>query len=253
MSLGELPFQLVVISAGTSDPSTTRLLADRAASAVVARLRESARNNAVQTVQLAPMAADIATSLVSGFPNDAVKRAIEQVAAADALVVSTPVYKAGVSGMFKSFVDLLDNDLIVAKAVLLAGTAGSARHAMVVDDRLRPLFAFFRAIAAPTSLFAAPEDWGSADLGKRIERGAAELAALIVSGVGRDIADGGWGATSTPSAATPPARSAPRRMSTSTLTSCGWPAADTEAITQSPRRATVLVTGPGGGPPLRCG
>lgn len=193
MTLGEMPFQLVVISAGTSEPSTTRLLADRAASAVVDRLRASGRNTNAQTIELAPMAADIATSLVSGFPREAVKRAVEQVAAADALVVSTPVYKAGVSGLFKSFVDLLDNDLIVAKPVLLAGTAGSARHAMVVDDQLRPLFAFFRAITAPTSLFAAPEEWGSPDLGKRIERAAGELVTLMVSGVGRDIADGGWG------------------------------------------------------------
>ncbi|MEU1301419.1 MULTISPECIES: CE1759 family FMN reductase [Streptomyces] len=193
MSLGEAPFRLVTVSAGTSDPSTTRMLADRAVQAVVARLRESGRNTSAQVIELAPIATEIAQSLVSGYPAEAVQNAIEQLTVADALIVSTPVYKAGISGLFKSFADLLDNDLLIAKPVLLAATAGSARHAMVVDDQLRPLFAFLRALPAPTSLFAAPEDWGSPDLGKRIDRAAAELAALIVTGIGRDIADGGWG------------------------------------------------------------
>lgn len=192
MSLGETPFQIVAISAGTSEPSTTRMLADRAVQATVARLRESGRNTSASVIELAPIATEIAQSLVSGYPTPAVQAAIEQLAAADALVVSTPVYKAGLSGLFKSFIDLLDNDLIIAKPVLPAATAGTARHAMVVDDHMRPLLAFLRAMPTPTSLFADPEDWGSADLSKRIDRAAAELAALMVSGVGRDIAENGW-------------------------------------------------------------
>ena len=192
MSLGEAPVQLVGISAGTSEPSTSRMLADRAAQAVAARLRDSGRNVTTSIIELAPIAAEIARTLVSGLPTPAVQQAIGQLAAADGVIVSAPVYKAGLSGLFKSFIDILDNDLLIAKPVLLAATAGSARHAMVVDDHLRPLFAFLRAMAVPTSLFAAPEDWAAAETSKRIDRAAGELAALVVSGVGRDIADGGW-------------------------------------------------------------
>ncbi|GAB03779.1 NADH-dependent FMN reductase [Gordonia amarae] len=192
MSLGEASYSVVAISAGTSDPSTTRMLADQAAAATVDRLRESGRNAVATVIELAPIAGDIARSLVAGFPTQPVQEAIEKLAAADALIASTPVYKAGISGLFKSFIDLLDNDLIIATPVLLAATAGSERHAMVLDDQLRPLFAFFRTIPAPTSVFAAPDDWGSAELGKRIDRAAGELAALTASGVGRDIAGGGW-------------------------------------------------------------
>lgn len=192
MSVGEAPFRLVAISAGTGEPSTTRMLTDRAVQATATRLRDSARVVSAEVIELAPIAAQIAQSLVGGFPTEAVKDAIERLAAADALVVTTPVYKAGMSGLFKSFIDLLDNDLLIAKPVLLAATAGSARHAMVVDDQLRPLFAFLRTLPAPTSLFAAPEDWGSTDLGKRIDRAGGELVALALSGVGGDIADGGW-------------------------------------------------------------
>ncbi len=185
--------ELVVVSAGVSEPSTTRMLADRAARAVVARLRGSGRDTTVHVVELAPIAAEIARTLVGGLAAPAVQEAIGRLATADAVIVSAPVYKAGISGLFKSFVDVLDNDLLIAKPVLLAATAGSARHAMVADDHLRPLFAFLRAIPVPTSLFAAPEDWAAAEMTERVDRAAAELAALVVSGVGRDIADGGWG------------------------------------------------------------
>lgn len=193
MSIGEAPFQLVAISAGTSDPSTTRMLADQASTATMKRLRQTGRNCVTQVIELAPIATEIAWTLVSGHPTDAVKDSIGKLATADGIIAASPVYKAGLSGLFKSFIDILDNDLLIAKPVLLAATAGSARHAMVVDDHMRPLFAFLRTLPAPTSLFAEPGDWGDPDLGKRVNRAAGELASLIVSGIGNDIAEDQWG------------------------------------------------------------
>lgn len=184
--------RLVVVNAGVSDPSTTRMLADRAAQKVLDLLREAGVAATVSVIDLAPLAADIARALVAGFPGTAVQEAIDQVAAADALIAATPVYKAGLSGLFKSFVDLLDDDLLIATPVILAATAGTARHAMVVDDHLRPLFAFLRAIPVPTSLFAAPDDWSSPALTGRIERAAHELAHLVRAGVRRSIQGAAW-------------------------------------------------------------
>jgi FMN reductase len=186
------PITLAVVSAGVSDPSSTRLLADRIAQTTVDTLRDAGTQAVVSTIDLAPIAVDVARSLVTGFPQASVQDAIDRMAAADAVIASTPVYKAGISGLFKSFADLVDNDLLIAKPVILAATGGTARHAMVVDEQLRPLFAFLRAIPMPTSLYAAPEDWGSNDLGKRIARAATELALLVRSGAPREIADDNW-------------------------------------------------------------
>lgn len=186
------PVTLAVVNAGVSDPSSTRLLADRIAQKAMDTLRESGKPATATVIDLGPLAVDIARSLVSGFPNKKVQDAIERLAAADAIIASTPVYKAGISGLFKSFADLIDNDLLIAKPVILAATGGTARHAMVVDEQLRPLFAFLRAIPTPTSLYAAPEDWGSTELGKRIARAATELALLVRSGAPRDIAEENW-------------------------------------------------------------
>lgn len=186
------PVRLVVISAGVSEPSSTRLLADRTAQKVIDVLRDAGTPATVSVIELAPLAVEIAQAIVSGFPGERVQGAIERLAAADAVIATTPVYKASASGLFKSFIDILDNDLLIAKPVILAATAGTARHAMVVDDQLRPLFAFLRALPVPTSLFAAPEDWGGSALGERIDRAASELAVLLQSGAGRAIAESGW-------------------------------------------------------------
>lgn len=188
----EQPVRIVVVSAGVSDPSSSRLLADRTAQKTVDLIRDGGGSATVGTIELGPLAVDIAQAIVSGFPSDRLQEAFARLAAADALIVSTPVYKAGVSGLFKSFADLLDNDLLIAKPVVLAATAGTARHSMVVDEQMRPLFAFLRAIPAPTSLFAAPEDWGRTELGERIARAATELVLLLRSGVGTAIADTAW-------------------------------------------------------------
>ena len=184
--------RLVVISAGVSEPSSTRMLADRIAQRSLELLAELGSPATATYVELAPLAVDIARATVAGFPSDQLQVAIDRIAGADAVIAATPVYKAGISGLFKSFIDLLDNDLLIAKPVLLAATAGSGRHALVADEQLRPLFAYMRALTLPTSVFAAPEDWGSSELGERIQRSATELAVLVHGRIEHEIADRAW-------------------------------------------------------------
>jgi FMN reductase len=186
--------RLVVVTAGVSNPSSSRMLADRITQKSLDLLRESGTPGSAAIVELGPLAVDIARTTVSGLPSDELQAAIERLAAADAIVASTPIYKAGISGLFKSFVDMLDNDLLVAKPVLLAATAGTARHALVIDDHMRPLFAYMRALVLPTSVFAAPEDWGTNELGERIQRAATELAVIVEADVEARIADRAWSA-----------------------------------------------------------
>jgi FMN reductase len=184
--------RLTVISAGTSEPSSTRMLADRIAQKSLEILREMGWSVSFGTVELAPLAVDIARATVTAFSSEELQAAIGQLASADAIIASTPVYKAGISGLFKSFADVLDNDLLIAKPVLLAATAGSSRHALVVDEQMRALFAYMRALTLPTSVFAAPEDWSAPELGDRIGRAATELAVLVDDPIEHRIADRAW-------------------------------------------------------------
>lgn len=188
----DTPRRLVVVSGGRSVPSATRMLADRITARVVERARREGIEMETAVIELRPLAADIASAQVTGFAPPAVNDAARTLAEADALVVATPVYKAGVSGLVKSFIDLLDTDLLIATPTLLAATAGTSRHALVTDEQLRSLFAYLRALPVPTSVFAASEDWGSGDLGERIDRAAAELTVLVAADVRERMRSASW-------------------------------------------------------------
>jgi FMN reductase len=186
--------KLVVVSAGASDPSSTQMLADRLAARTVNAAADRSLTVEVAVVELRTLATEIAAALVSQITGPALDAAIAKVAAADGLVAATPIYKAGVSGLFKSFFDLLDNDLLIAKPVAAAATAGTARHALVVDEAMRSLFAYMRALTIPTAVFAATEDWADPALDARIDRAALELLLLMRSGLTDQIKTASWGA-----------------------------------------------------------
>ncbi|MFE0405878.1 FMN reductase [Streptomyces nigra] len=166
--------RLVVVSAGLSVPSSTRLLADRLAAATGRQLDVD-----VEVVELRELAVEIAQNLTNGFPGRRLAAAIDAVTSADGLIVVTPVFSASYSGLFKSFFDVIDKDALTGMPVLIAATGGTARHSLVLDHALRPLFAHLRAVVVPTGVYAASEDWGAEGLDRRIERAAGELAALM--------------------------------------------------------------------------
>jgi len=190
--MSEQPLKLVVVTAGTSDPSSTRMLADRVAQRVVDLSARRGGSVTVQVVDLRELAGEVTTALVSQLVGPKLRQAVAALGAADGVIASTPVYKAGPSGLFTSFFQVLDNDLLIATPVVLAATAGTARHALVVDDQLRSLFAYLRTTTAPTSLFAAPEDWADPALATRIDRAALELLLLMDSGFARQVRDQSW-------------------------------------------------------------
>ncbi len=174
---------VVVVTAGLSVPSSTRLLADQLADAVAAQV--GARGEAVrfEHVELRELAGELATYMTSGgLPTQRLTEVRDLVSSADGMIAVTPVFTASYSGLFKMFFDALDTDALTGMPVLIAATAGTARHSLVLDHAMRPLFAYLRAVVVPTGVFAATEDFGgTTDLTARITRAAGELAGLVVS------------------------------------------------------------------------
>jgi FMN reductase len=175
--------RLVVLSAGLSEPSSTRLLADQITDAVRAQVSARGEDVSVEVIELRELAHDLATATTSGgVPTPRLAHAHELVSAADGLVAVSPVFTASYSGLFKMFVDTLDTDAVNGMPVLVAATAGTPRHSLVLDHAMRPLFTYLRATVVPTGVFAATEDFGDAGLEERVRRAAAELAAALVGG-----------------------------------------------------------------------
>jgi FMN reductase len=176
--------RITVLSAGLGVPSSSRLLADQLAASAVRQLEASGYAAAVEVVELRDLAVDIANNFVTGYAAPRLAEVIAGVEASDGIIAVSPVFSASYSGLFKSFIDVLDSKALEGKAVLLGATAGTDRHQMVLDFAMRPLFTYLRGRVAATAVFAGPQDWGNNDdggspLSARIDRAAGEFAGLL--------------------------------------------------------------------------
>jgi FMN reductase len=179
---------LVVVAGGVGEPSSTRLLADRITAAVDRHLRDAGVQPRIEMIELRPLAQDLASHVLAGFAPPRLQAALDAVQAADGVVAVTPVFSASYSGLFKLFFDLVDRDAFEGKPVLLAATGGTARHSLVIEHAMRPLFAYLKADPVPTGVYAATEDWGASEvameggLAGRIDRAAKQLASAMATG-----------------------------------------------------------------------
>jgi FMN reductase len=171
-------------------PSSTRILADAVGKSAAralwvvevgplgARLDTSTSDDVIDLRDLAHLVTD---NVLTGFPTGALADAVRRVAEADAVIAVSPVYAGSYSGLFKMFVDVLEDGTLEGKPVLIAATAGTARHSLVLEYAMRPLFAHLRADVVPTAVVAASEDFGAGavrdgSLSQRIDRATNELA-----------------------------------------------------------------------------
>jgi FMN reductase len=179
--------EVVVVQAGLGQPSSTRLLADRLAGAASDALLERGIEARVRVVDLRRQAQALASTLLTGFATGDLRADLDAVATADGVIAVTPVFQASYSGLFKTFVDVLDDGALRGTPVLMAATAGTARHSLVLEHAMRPLFSYLKAVTVPTGVFAASEDWGAdgavdAGLSGRVQVAAEELADLLTGG-----------------------------------------------------------------------
>lgn len=178
---------LVVVTAGLSQPSATRLLADRLSAAVDRHLRDEGVEPTVEVIELRDHAQDLTNNLLTGFPSPKLQSALDAVLSADGLIAVTPIFSASYSGLFKMFFDVIDRDGLAGKPTLIGATGGSTRHSLAVEHAIRPLFAYLNAAVAATGVYAAAEDWGGGGLTadgslvERIDRASAELAAAMLA------------------------------------------------------------------------
>ena len=174
---------IVVITAGTSVPSSSRMLGERLGDATIAALAASGVQAQVTHLELRTLAVDLAHHLATRLPGAALREAFDIVCAADGVIAVTPVFNGSYSGLFKLFFDALDENTMRARPVLLAATGGTARHSLVIEHAMLPLFYYLKARVSAHPVFAATKDWGSASgkLNHRITGAAEDFAALVLA------------------------------------------------------------------------
>lgn len=188
---------IVVVTAGLGEPSTTALLGENLSKATERVLASAGVEASFTQISLRSLATDITNHYLTGFPMGKLATALDQVREADALIVVSPVFKASYSGLFKSFWDLVEDGSLAGKPVLIAATGGTARHSLMLETAMRPLFSYLKATVAPSGVFAATDDFGSdTNLAPRVAKAATEFAQLLLWTLG--AAPAGQGSQQTP-------------------------------------------------------
>ena len=124
---------IVIVSGSPSPGSRTLLLAKQ----VAARL--GAEGFDIDLLNVRDLPAEDLLSARADAP--LIKEAVARLAAADAVVVASPIYKAAYSGVLKTFLDLLPQFALAGKTVLPLATGGTVAHVLAIDYAFRPVLA----------------------------------------------------------------------------------------------------------------
>lgn len=147
----------------TPAPSRTRALID----AALAGASAYAPDLETSVLELREHALEFCDGRATSAYNAGTQAALRAIAAADAYLVATPVYRASYTGALKNLFDLVPNDPagedpLRGKAVGLIASGGSHHHYLVLEHQLRPLFGFFGAHTAGRAVYASPADYNAA-------------------------------------------------------------------------------------------
>ena len=177
--------KVAVINAGVGTPSNTKMLIDSITGALESQVSKRGDAVEIEIINLRPLANELATVMTTGMAGEKLTQAKKTLSAADGVIAASPVFTSSYTGLFKMFMDSLDTNALNGMPVLIAATAGSPRHALMLDYAMRPLFTYLRATVMPTGVFAATEDFGQeTDLTRRANRAASELAGYLLATTG---------------------------------------------------------------------
>lgn len=152
--MSQTPLRVVALSGGLQRPSRTLVLVEAIIQGLARALPIESR-----VIELGPLIPQFAPVLWRAKLPAEAEEALVAVESADLLIAASPIFRGSYSGLFKHFFDLVGQDALVDKLVLLAATGGSERHALMIDHQLRPLFSFFQARTLPLGVYATDKDF----------------------------------------------------------------------------------------------
>jgi FMN reductase len=117
---------------------------------------------------------------------------VGRIAAADAVILATPVYRGSLSGSLKNLIDHTPLPALAGKPVGIVAMGGSDHHFLGAERHGRDILAFFGARVAPLAVYITSADFDAA--GEPGERALEALAALFaelerqVAALGTEVA-----------------------------------------------------------------
>jgi FMN reductase len=132
--------------------------------------------------------ADIGPVLLVSLTRDDVsptgEAILQDIEAADIVIVGTPVYRASLTGALKHVFDLVHYEALRGRIAVLAATGANRHHGLVTEHQLRPLMSFFGTVTAPTAIYAEEADFDGeairgAVIGERIAAVTRDVVRLL--------------------------------------------------------------------------
>jgi FMN reductase len=165
--------ELLVLLGSVTPPGRLR-------SALVAAIERARADGEVhaELIDLADLRVSFADGRDAGELGDDTAAVLDAVAAADAVLFATPVYRGSMTGALKNVFDLLPVSALEGKAVAVVAMGGSDHHFLGAERHIRDVLAFFGAVAAPVSVYLTGADFHDGEVG---ERAREALDRLIVA------------------------------------------------------------------------
>jgi len=149
-------FKVVAVSGSLQRPSRTLSLVH----AVLDRLGDALPIE-FEVIELGEIASQIGPVTRRADLPAAAEAQVRAIEGADLVIAATPVYRASFTGLFKHLFDFVDHNALIDVPVLLLASGGSPRHALVIEQSLRPLFSFFQALTLPIGVFASDGEFSN--------------------------------------------------------------------------------------------
>lgn len=130
---------------------------------------------AVELIDLA----DVRIAAADGRPpqqlGDDTAAALASIAAADAVVLATPVYRGSFTGVLKNLLDHVPVEALQGTPVGIVAMGATPHHFLGAERHLRDVLAFFGALVAPVAVYLTSADFAD---GAPAEPAAADLDTL---------------------------------------------------------------------------
>jgi len=152
--MSEIPRLLLLIGAATPPGRLAAAIA-----AVAAAVRGGAEEIKLDIMSLAETPIDTCDGRPLEKYGADTREAVDRIAAAAAVLIAAPVYRASFPGVLKNLLDIVPVGALQGKPVGIVAMGGSAHHYLAVDTQLRQVLGWFGALVAPTAVYLTGADF----------------------------------------------------------------------------------------------
>lgn len=95
--------------------------------------------------------------IVDGRPfdqyNEGMQEMVKKIEQADGYILATPIFQGSIPGVLKNAFDFLNPKALRYKPVSIVANGGTYQHHLVVENQLKPILDYFRALVTPNYVY----------------------------------------------------------------------------------------------------